>query len=188
MNHRQDPKTENLRPRVFAISLVVLRCNDVAATQRFYESFGVVFQTEKHGAGPQHCSCRVGDTVLELYPASPGAATTVARLGLSVASVSEALRTLDLVSGRVHRPFDASTGTAVVIDPDGTKVELSEPPSTGVVPSSADWTVWRQDDNGNQFRISGGHTREEAERLCGEFEVRGHKQLYWVSPNREGAG
>lgn len=188
MNQRQDPKTEGLHPRVFAISLVVLRCSDVAVTQRFYGALGIVFQVERHGAGPQHCSCRVGDTVLELYPASPGVATTVARLGLSVASVAKALRALALVGGRVDRPFDAPTGTAVVIDPDGTKVELSEPPSTDPAPVSVDWTVWRQDDNGNQFRISGGHPREEAERLCDEFEARGHKQLYWISPDREGTG
>lgn len=54
--------------------------------------------------------------------------------------------------------------------------------------ASGTWAVWRQDDNGNQFRISGGHTREEADRRCAEFEARGHKQLYWVSPDAKSAG
>jgi hypothetical protein len=39
--------------------------------------------------------------------------------------------------------------------------------------------VWRQDDNGNRFLISTGHERAEAERICAEFEARGHKQMYW---------
>lgn len=45
------------------------------------------------------------------------------------------------------------------------------------------WTIWRQDDNGNQSVISSGHSRDEAARLCAEFEARGHKQLYWIAPD-----
>ena len=44
------------------------------------------------------------------------------------------------------------------------------------------WTVWRQDDSGNRFLISSGHSRDEAEHIVREFESRGHKQTYWVSP------
>lgn len=45
----------------------------------------------------------------------------------------------------------------------------------------ATWAVWRQDDNGNRFFMSGGHTHEEAEQICRRFEARGHKQFYWAS-------
>lgn len=51
----------------------------------------------------------------------------------------------------------------------------------------AQWEVWRQDDNGNQFYVSGGHTRDEALRVCAELEAHGHQQMYWAvpaSPNR----
>lgn len=44
------------------------------------------------------------------------------------------------------------------------------------------WLLWRQDDNGNRFEVSGGHTREGAERLAAEFEARVHKQMYWSAP------
>jgi catechol 2,3-dioxygenase-like lactoylglutathione lyase family enzyme len=185
MSHLPDERAGDRRAMVLSISLVVLRCRDVGATRRFYEALGLVFQTERHGSGPEHYSCRVGDTVLELYPASVGATPAVARLGFRVASVADAMRASISAGGRVDRPFDAATGTAVVIDPDGTKVEVCQPVRTD--PSSADatWAVWRQDDNGNRFLISAGHTREEAERLCNEFEARGHKQLYWVSPHKD---
>jgi hypothetical protein len=51
-----------------------------------------------------------------------------------------------------------------------------EPPSS--------WTVWRQDDAGNRFEVSRGHSREEALRLVAAYESRGHKQRYWASPTR----
>jgi hypothetical protein len=46
-------------------------------------------------------------------------------------------------------------------------------------PSVSTWTVRRQDDNGNQFVVETGLSREEAERLVAMYESRGHKQLYW---------
>lgn len=43
------------------------------------------------------------------------------------------------------------------------------------------WCVKRLDDNGNEFVLRAGLTREEAERLAAEYQERGHKQSYWVS-------
>ena len=57
---------------IIALSLIVLRCSDVNASRRFYEALGLSFTTEKHGAGPEHYACRLGDLVLELYPAAAG--------------------------------------------------------------------------------------------------------------------
>ncbi|MFO0547069.1 MAG: hypothetical protein U0271_01710 [Polyangiaceae bacterium] len=48
------------------------------------------------------------------------------------------------------------------------------------------WTVWRQDDNGNRFLMSSGHTQDEANRLCAEYEARGHKQMYWTERGVDG--
>jgi hypothetical protein len=44
------------------------------------------------------------------------------------------------------------------------------------------WAVWRQDDHGNRFEVSRGHSHVEALRLVAEFEAKGHKQYYWVNP------
>ena len=46
--------------------------------------------------------------------------------------------------------------------------------------SSQDWTVHRQDDNGNRFVVQSGLNKEDADKMAAEFEARGHKQLYWV--------
>lgn len=166
--------------RVAGVSLVVLRCADVVAARRFYEAIGLALRAEKHGAGPEHWSARAGDTVIELYPAS-GGVTTVGRLGLRVADVRDCLRALAEIGAPIDRPFDPSTGVAVVIDPDGTKVELCQ------TVQRSTWAIWRQDDNGNRFRISGGHAHEDAERTRAAFEARGHKQLYWIEPEGTGA-
>lgn len=42
------------------------------------------------------------------------------------------------------------------------------------------WCVLRRDDNGQEFVVKRGLTKEEARRLAKELEDRGHKQTYWV--------
>ena len=44
-----------------------------------------------------------------------------------------------------------------------------------------DWTVWRQDDNGNRFVVKSGLTEQQARQLTSELESHGHKQLYWMT-------
>ena len=43
-----------------------------------------------------------------------------------------------------------------------------------------DWTVMRQDDNGNRFEVGSYGTRCEAEIRIQRLEAGGHKQMYWV--------
>ena len=43
------------------------------------------------------------------------------------------------------------------------------------------WTVWRQDDNGNQYVVSRHATQAEAQAVATDMEARGHKQVYWVA-------
>lgn len=42
------------------------------------------------------------------------------------------------------------------------------------------WKVWRQDDKGNRFLVSGGHA--QAQRTCDELEAKGPKQMDWITP------
>jgi hypothetical protein len=43
-----------------------------------------------------------------------------------------------------------------------------------------EFSVWRLDDNNNEFLVRDGMTEEEALELVREFEGRGHRQAYWV--------
>jgi hypothetical protein len=45
---------------------------------------------------------------------------------------------------------------------------------------SGRWTVWRQDDNGNQYEVSQHNTRAEAESVASAMDASGHKQTDWV--------
>jgi hypothetical protein len=44
------------------------------------------------------------------------------------------------------------------------------------------WLVRRQDENGTQFGVQGGLSKEEADNLVSKLEQRGHKQSYWAEP------
>jgi hypothetical protein len=43
-----------------------------------------------------------------------------------------------------------------------------------------EFSVWRLDDNNNEFLVRDGMTEEEALELVRELEGRGHRQAYWV--------
>src|SRR5262249_4080035 len=52
---------------------------------------------------------------------------------------------------------------------------------------SDDWTVWRQDDNGNHFAVQTSLTYGQAKSLAKALEEKGHKQFYWYQPTRAGS-
>jgi hypothetical protein len=50
------------------MTVMVIRTLDVDRVRAFLEGMGLAFVEEKHGSGPVHHACQVGDTVLEIYP------------------------------------------------------------------------------------------------------------------------
>ena len=50
------------------------------------------------------------------------------------------------------------------------------------------FSVWRLDDNNNEFMVRDGLTEEEALELVREYEGRGHRQAYWVKNESGVAG
>jgi hypothetical protein len=59
-----------------------------------------------------------------------------------------------------------------------TELHLWEPDTSYVGP--AVWRVMRQDDNGNLSTMRTTTSRCEASAIARDFEMRGHKQTYWV--------
>ena len=49
----------------------------------------------------------------------------------------------------------------------------------------APWSLYRLDDNGNEFLIECHQRREWADMVRAEYEAKGHKQLYFVRPSPE---
>lgn len=116
------------------LGLLVLRTHQMEAVLVFYRALGLAFEPEKHGSGPVHYSCRLGATVLEIYPGSPqqpidhrGSGATL--LGFGVASLDSTLEALRPLAVEIlTAPRSSAWGRrAVIKDPDGRAIEISEP-------------------------------------------------------------
>jgi catechol 2,3-dioxygenase-like lactoylglutathione lyase family enzyme len=110
---------------ISAVTLLVLRCTDIERAREFYEALGLVLVAEQHRAGPRHYSTTIGGTVLELYP-QRGPETRGVRLGLSLSDLAAALSAVERVGGKVVRTEAAQTPSAIVEDPDGHTIELTQ--------------------------------------------------------------
>jgi lactoylglutathione lyase len=112
-----------------SLNLVVIPAGDLKRSVAFYHSLGVSFVAEKHGAGPEHFAAELGSTVLEIYPRQAlEGISGPARLGFRVTSVDDTVRNLrSLGEHVVSGPKDSAWGRrAVLLDPDGHRVEISE--------------------------------------------------------------
>ncbi len=112
------------------LNLLVLKTRRLDPLLRFYAALGIEFVEEQHGDGPRHHAGRVADLVLELYPLSEdsGPADTTTRLGFAVTDLEAAVASLLAAGGTVvTKPKQTEWGLrAVVRDPDGRAVELSQ--------------------------------------------------------------
>ena len=116
------------------LNLVVIRSGDLDKSEQFYREFGVFFEREKHGNGPEHLAA-VGETegvVFEIYPLGPKhQPTTSIRLGFSIDDVDAYLDRLTELGGSIiSEPRDSEWGRrAVIKDPDGHTIELLTQPN-----------------------------------------------------------
>lgn len=112
------------------ISLVVIKTRNMEQTAAFYSMLGVRFELHRHESGPLHYSAQSNGVVFEIYPlpASQSAPDTTTRLGFKVKELARVLavlaeKNIPVISGPVRTEYGV---VAVVSDPDGRKVELSE--------------------------------------------------------------
>ena len=119
------------------LNLVVLRCHDLGRSRRFYDALGLRFVDERHGERPPHLAATLpGGTVVELYPAADPATALPAqvardpRLGFAVEHIDAVVAQIEGLGGEVVVPPAESTADddrvrrAIVVDPDGRRVEL----------------------------------------------------------------
>lgn len=112
-----------------ALNLVVLRSTDLERARSFYEWLGLQFIQHRHGSGPEHLSAELGGCVFELYPqSSDDASTCTTRIGFRVPSLDAVIEALgDFPACVISPPQESPWGRrAVVVDPDGHRVELVE--------------------------------------------------------------
>jgi lactoylglutathione lyase len=112
-----------------ALNLVVLRCADLDRAREFYSRLGLQFSRHQHGKGPEHWTGEVGGCVFELYPASSDSKSTLGtRIGFRIPNLDKTIAALSDFPGALSSPAkDTEWGRrAVILDPDGHKVELLE--------------------------------------------------------------
>jgi len=112
------------------LNLVVLRSPDIARAAAFYTRLGLLFTKHRHGTVAEHFAAELPGGVFELYPQTDDSLTTLGtRIGFAVASVDSVIAALtDCPGAVISIPKDSEWGRrAVVVDPDGHRVELTEP-------------------------------------------------------------
>lgn len=111
-------------------NLIVIRSRDIDRLAEFYSLLGCDFTKEKHGKGPEHYAHEEDGCVFEIYPQQENKPSTLGtRIGFQVGSVDDAVkRMVEAGIGKlVSEPKDSPWGRrAVVDDPDGHRVELSQ--------------------------------------------------------------
>lgn len=111
------------------LNLLVIRVADLAKSRAFYEALGLSFHEERHGSGPIQLAAKLDGSVLELYPMTSSSLTTIgARFGLLALGIEGIVdRALTAGGSLVTAAADSPWGRrAVVADPDGHKIELTE--------------------------------------------------------------
>lgn len=110
------------------LNLVVIRCANIDFSAAFYAALGLSFTKELHGSGPEHYASQHDGLVFEIYPAKQGSSSAGVRIGFEVRSVDETVAAAtQLGAAIVTPPSDSPWGRrAVVSDPDGHRIELSQ--------------------------------------------------------------
>jgi lactoylglutathione lyase len=112
------------------LNLVVIRSSDIEKSVLFYQQLGLNFNRHQHGAGLEHFASEENCITFEIYPCTfETERTTTTRLGFQVDSVDAIIQELEQ-SGTaiISYPKDSPWGRrAIVVDPDGHKIELTQP-------------------------------------------------------------
>jgi predicted enzyme related to lactoylglutathione lyase len=116
-----------------SLNLVVIRVAGVERSCRVYAALGLTFTREQHGTGPEHFAAQTGKVTFEIYPRENEQPPPAVRLGFCVPSLDAVLEELRTLGGEILSPPRTSPWgrRAVVLDPDGRRVELTEPVSGG---------------------------------------------------------
>ncbi|WP_459554926.1 VOC family protein [Lacunimicrobium album] len=116
-------------PETVFCNLIVIRSYDLDRAAIFYTALGLTLVRHAHGSGPNHLAHEANGQVFEIYPLEDGEpATTATRIGFSVPSVDKTYTSLLDAGGQaVLSPRKSPwSRRAVVSDPDGHRVELTE--------------------------------------------------------------
>ncbi|WP_103666342.1 VOC family protein [Pseudanabaena sp. BC1403] len=111
------------------LNLVVIRSSNIDKSAAFYRLIGLSFVKHQHGKGLEHFASEIGCITFEIYPLVTGSeSTSTIRLGFQVTSLESIVSELkkhgaSIISAPANSPWG---WRAVVSDPDGNRVELTQ--------------------------------------------------------------
>ncbi len=111
------------------LSLIVLRALEPETLVQFYTVLGMRFAPERHVTGPLHYVSSDAGFTFEIYPRyADQPDTTATRLGFEVVALDQVIIGLTAAGGKIIRPLSASPSGchAVIVDPEGHTIELTE--------------------------------------------------------------
>ncbi|QJB32086.1 glyoxalase/bleomycin resistance/extradiol dioxygenase family protein [Chitinophaga oryzae] len=115
------------------LQLLVIKTRQPETLAAFYTLLGIEFEYHQHGKGPFHYASKNGLPVIEIYPLPANAlvADNTTRLGFGVTHLDELIARLQQQHMPVvSMPEKSEWGyRAIVQDPDGRKIELTEIPN-----------------------------------------------------------
>lgn len=114
-------------------NLVVIRSTNLERAAAFYTALGLELSPHSHGNGPTHYAFEGDGHTFEIYPlSSPNHPTHSTRIGFAVPCVDEAYSSALAAGAKaVSSPKDSEWGRrAVIVDPDGHRVELTSSPNS----------------------------------------------------------
>lgn len=106
------------------ISFFVIHSDDLDLSVRFYSALGLSFVKEKHGNGLEHYAAELGQTVLEIYPGTPGSNTSPLVIGFHVSNLSEILEALQQSFPDILVKHHSNT-RVMIAGPSNHKVQLT---------------------------------------------------------------
>lgn len=111
------------------LNLIVIKTQQLEKLVLFYQLIGLSFVYHQHGNGPFHYSAELDQLVFELYPLpQTNTVDKSTRLGFKVFQLDALMLALENASIKIlKKPQQTKWGyTAVVEDPDGRKIELTQ--------------------------------------------------------------
>lgn len=112
-------------------NLIVIRSSNLERAANFYRALGLHLSCHAHGNGPEHYAFEGNGHTFEIYPlVDDSLPTHSTRIGFAVHSVDHTFTEAVAAGAKpLLFPRDSEWGRrAVIVDPDGHKVELTSPP------------------------------------------------------------
>lgn len=117
-----------------SVNAIILKTEKVSEAHEFYAALGLPLGQSDNEEGPKHYTCEIGPIHFAIYELDPWTGperrnkTHDTMVGFCTENIEALMKTLDAMNVKVIIPVEETEQgfRAVVLDPDGRPVELSQ--------------------------------------------------------------